>query len=116
MARKKETRRKPALGRKKTLGRARPAKRKKILERVKTPRRRRVPSRKEKIPAGAPLILVWLKEQKIGLRDVALVTACLVLFIVIALGWDMMSSGDRLIAGLGLASGILMVIGALVSR
>lgn len=68
------------------------------------------------MPAGAPLVLVWLKERKIGPGEVGLVAICLILFAIVALGWGKMSSGDRLIAGLGAISGVLLAASKLISR
>ncbi len=112
----RKTRRKTTPKRKKTLRRRRAPKRKKISRRERAPEK--IVSRREKrrIPAGAPLVLVWLKERKIGPREVGLAAICLVLIGIIAFGWGKMSSGDRLIAGVGLISGVLMAIGALISR
>lgn len=104
----KKTRRKPTSKRRRTLKRRRVPKRKKILRRERVSRRR--------IPAGAPLVLIWLKERKIGIGEIGLVAVCLILFGFIALGWGGMSSGDRLIAGLGAISGVLLAIGELISR
>lgn len=112
----KKTQKKPTPKRKKALRRRRVPKRKKVLRRERAPKK--VVSRREKrrIPAGAPLVLVWLKKRKIGPREVGLVAICLILIGIIAFGWDKMSFGDRLIAGLGAISGVLMAIGALISR
>lgn len=110
----KKTQRKPTSRRKETLRRRRTPKRGGVLRRGRAPKR--VVSRRERIPAGAPLVLVWLRERKIGPREVGLVAICLILIYIIAFGWGKMSSGDRLIAGLGLISGVLMAIGALISR
>lgn len=72
--------------------------------------------KKRRMPAGAPLVLVWLRERKIGLGEVGMVAICVGLFAIVALGWGKMSSGDRLIAGLGAISGVLLAAGKLISR